>query len=134
MKRYVTDTQCLLWYLTNDRRLPRVAQAAFQQAKEGSAQVLVPSIVLVEAVFLAERQRVPQTTLTELMALSEATTASMRVVPLDLAVARAVSDFGPSAVPELADRIVAATARALKLPLLTSDPAIEESGLVRVAK
>jgi predicted nucleic acid-binding protein len=55
-------------------------------------------------------------------------------VPLDVRVARAVSEFGPSAVPELADRIVAATARALNLPLLTTDPTIEESGLVKVAK
>jgi PIN domain nuclease of toxin-antitoxin system len=88
----------------------------------------------VEAVFLAERQRVPRTTLAELMALSDASTASIRVVPLDLAVARAVSDFGPSTIPELPDRIVAATARALNLPLLTTDPVIEESGLVKVAK
>jgi len=48
-------------------------------------------------------------------------------------VARAVRDFGPSAVPELADRIIAATARALNLPLLTTDPAIAASGLVQVA-
>ena len=134
MKRYVTDTQCLLWYVTKDRRLPKVAQNAFQQAKEGSAQILVPSIVWVEAVFLAERQRVPRTVLAELMALSEAFTASIRVVPLDLAVACAVSDFGPSAVPELADRIIAATARAVNLPLLTTDPAIQASGLVKVAQ
>jgi len=67
------------------------------------------------------------------MALSDAPDAGVRVVPLDLAVARAVRDFGPSAVPELADRIIAATARALNLPLLTTDPAIAASGLVQVA-
>ena len=72
--------------------------------------------------------------LAELMALSDAPTSSICVVPLDLAVARAVSDFGPAAVPELADRIIAATARALNLPLLTTDPAIVASGLVKVAQ
>jgi predicted nucleic acid-binding protein len=45
-----------------------------------------------------------------------------------------VADFGPAAVPELADRIIAATARALNLPLLTTDPAIVASGLVKVAE
>ena len=133
MKRYVSDTQCLLWYMTQDRRLPKMARMAFQQAKEGATQILVPSIVLVEAVFLAERQRVPRPLLNQLMALSDAPDAGVRVVPLDLAVARAVRDFGPSAVPELADRIIAATARALNLPLLTTDPAIAASGLVQVA-
>jgi predicted nucleic acid-binding protein len=43
-------------------------------------------------------------------------------------------DFGPAAVPEMPDRIIAATARALDVPLLTTDPAIAESGLVKVAE
>jgi predicted nucleic acid-binding protein len=51
-----------------------------------------------------------------------------------MAVVRAMHDFGPAVVPELPDRIIAATARALNLPLLTTDPLIEESGLVKVAK
>ena len=134
MKRYVCDTQCLLWYVTQDRRLPKIARTAFEQAKEGVAQILVPSIVLVEVVFLAERQRVPRPILAQLMALSDMPSAGICVIPLDLTVARAVADFGPSAVPELADRIIAATARAFKLPLLTTDPAIAASGLVKVAE
>lgn len=54
------------------------------------------------------------------------------MVPLGMAVVRAVKDFGPAAVPEMPDRIVAATARALDVPLLTTDPLIAESGLVKV--
>jgi len=134
MKRYVSDTQCLIWYFTEDmRRMPKAARNAFEGMENGAVQILVPSIVLVETLFLAERRRVPGTIRTEVMALSDAPEASIRVIPLDLAVARAVADFGPSAVPELADRIIAATARALNLPLLTTDPAIEASGLVKMA-
>jgi predicted nucleic acid-binding protein len=51
-----------------------------------------------------------------------------------MAVVRALSDFGPAAIPEIADRIIAATARALDLPLLTTDPVIGESKLVKVAE
>lgn len=135
MKRYVTDTQCIIWYLAGEEhRMPKEARKAFRGAQDGTVQVLVPSIVLVEAIFLAERRRVPRDILAELLTLSDAATESIRVVPLDLAVARAVSDFGPGAVPELPDRIIAATARALDLPLLTTDPAIADSGLVKVAK
>ena len=134
MKRYVSDTQCIVWYFADDtHRLPRAARSAFAAADEGRAQILVPSIALVEVVFLAQRQRVAQSVLERLFALSDAPDATIYVTPLDLAVARAVADFGPSAVPELADRIVAATARALNLSLLTTDPAIEASGLVKVA-
>ena len=134
MKRYVSDTQCIVWYFADDtHRLPRAARSAFAAADEGRAQILVPSIALVEVVFLVQRQRVAQSVLERLFALSDAPDATIYVTPLDLAVARAVADFGPSAVPELADRIVAATARALNLSLLTTDPAIEASGLVKVA-
>ena len=58
----------------------------------------------------------------------------MCVVPLDMNVVQAVTDFGPASVPELADRVIAATARALGLPLLTVDPAIVESALVKVIR
>ncbi len=134
MKRYVTDTQCILWHLTGDHRLPKAARTAFNAAEDGRAQILVPSITLVEAIFLVQRQRTTASVLAQLLSLSDTPDANIYVVPLDVTVARTVSDFGPSAVPELADRIVAATARALNLPLLTTDPAIQESGLVKVAK
>ncbi len=58
--------------------------------------------------------------------------ASVCVVPLDMKVVQAIADFGPASVPELADRVIAATARALGLPLLTVDRAIIESALVEV--
>jgi predicted nucleic acid-binding protein len=68
-----------------------------------------------------------------LFALPGTPTASLRVVSFDLDMVRAMADFGPSAVPKLADRIIAATARALNLPLLTTDPEIAASGLVKGA-
>lgn len=132
MKHYVTDTQCLLWYLADDRRLPRTANRAFKAADDGTAQVLVPSIALVETIFLSQRKRVSEIPLQRVLNLEEDPDASITVVPLDVAVVRAVSDFGPAAVPELADRVIAATARAQGLPLLTVDSEIAESGLVDV--
>lgn len=132
MKRYVTDTQCLLWSMAEDRRLPKAVRPIFQAADEGRAQILVPSIVLVEAIFLLQRQRVSDVVIRQLMQLSEEADSNFYVTPLDMAVVQALRDFGPTAVPELSDRIIAATARALNLPLLTTDLAIEASGLVTV--
>lgn len=134
MRRYVTDTQCLLWHLNRDRHLPKGARSIFEAADKGHAQVLVPSMVLVESVFLLQRQRVAQAVVEKLLQLPEDADASFCVVSLDLSVARASADFGPAAVPELADRIIAATARALNLPLLTVDHAIAASGLVEMVE
>jgi len=132
MKRYVTDTQCLLWYLADDRRLPRAPARAFRDADHGNAQILVPTIALVEVIFLAQRRRVSQDVLARVLRLPDDPDATILVVPLDMAVVHTVADFGPAAVPELADRVIAATARALNLPLLTVDHAIAQSGLVEV--
>ena len=132
MRRYVADTHSILWYLAGSRRLPRRARSVFRAAKQDRAQILVPSIVLVEAVFLVQRRRISQTQIAQLFELSENEDASIFIVPLDMAVAQAVSDFGPAAIPDMPDRIIAATARALEVPLVTVDPAIAGSGLVEV--
>jgi len=135
MRRFVSDTQCAIWHFIDEqRRMPKAVRNAFQAAEAGTAQILVPTMVLAEAVFLAERRRVPESVVQRLFTLPDTPAASLRVVSFDLDMVRAMADFGPSAVPELADRIIAATARALNLPLLTTDPAIEASGLVKVAK
>ena len=72
--------------------------------------------------------------LAELMALSDAPEQHQMSCRLILRSCTRRQRFRPAAVPELADRIIAATARALNLPLLTTDPAIAASGLVKVAK
>lgn len=92
--------------------------------------MIVPSLVLVEAVFLLQRQKVKEDVLTKLFELSEQPDANFYVTPLDLAVVQALRSFGPAAVPELSDRIIAATALALGLPLLTTDSAMIDSGLI----
>jgi PIN domain nuclease of toxin-antitoxin system len=132
MSRYVADTHSIIWYLARDRRLSRRARSIFQAAKNDRAQILVPSIVLVEAIFLMQRRRIPEAQASKLFELSEDAKASICVVPLNMAVAKAVSDFGPAAIPDMPDRIIAATARALNVPLITSDPTIAESELVEV--
>ena len=132
MKRYVADTQSILWHLAEDRQLSRRARRILDSAEKGHAQILVPSIVLVEAIFLMQRQRIPKSWVSQLFELSEDADANFYVVPLNMAVAQAVSDFGPVAIPDMPDRIIAATARALDLPLITVDPIITESELVEV--
>jgi PIN domain nuclease of toxin-antitoxin system len=132
MNRYVTDTQCILWYLAKDRHLPRAAHSVFHAASEGRAQILIPSITLVETIFLIQRQRVSEDLIVRLLEFTEDAREDFYIVPLDVAVVHAMRDFGPAAIPEMPDRIIAATARALDLPLLTVDHVIIKSKLVKV--
>ena len=132
MKPHVTDTHSIVWHLTRSRKLSRRARRVFQAADEGNGQILVPTIVLVEAVFIAERRRMSTDLVDWLFNLHSSTTENYRLVPLDGRVVQYIRDFGPASVPEMADRIIAATARSLHLPLLTADAAITASGLVQV--
>jgi PIN domain nuclease of toxin-antitoxin system len=87
---------------------------------------------LIEVIFIGDRQRIPTSLVNRLFNMDEAANAAYQVVPLSKAVAVTARDFGPAVIPEMADRIIAATAKHLALPLLTSDTAILESGLVKV--
>jgi len=132
MSQYVTDTHSLIWHLTQPRKLSSKIRRVFQEADQGQAQILVPSIVLIEVIFIGDRQRIPDSLVNRLFKMDEAPDAAYQVVPLSKAVAVIARDFGPAVIPEMADRIIAATAKYFDLPLLTSDTAILASGLVKV--
>ncbi len=112
--------------------MPREIRPIFQAAEAKRAQILVPSIVVVEAILLLQRRRIPESSVDKLLHLSESPDADIFVFPLNLAVVQALHYIGPGVIPELSDRIIAATARAMNVPLLTTDMIIIESGLVKV--
>lgn len=132
MSQYVTDTHAIIWHLVNDRRLSSRARQVFTETDAGQHQVFIPSIVVVEAVYLAERQRINSTTLAQLLALSKASPTNYQVIPLDLEVIQALRATDRTLVPELPDRIIVATALLRGLQLVTRDSAIATAGIVAV--
>lgn len=50
MERYVADTHALLWHVTADPRIGSQAKAIIDKCEAGETQIIVPAIVLVEAV------------------------------------------------------------------------------------
>lgn len=54
MSDFVTDTHALIWYLQDSPRLGKVAQAAFDACDSGRVVVYIPSICLVEIIYLQE--------------------------------------------------------------------------------
>ena len=132
MSQYVTDTHAIIWHLVNDRRLSSRARQVFTETDAGRHQVFIPSIVMVEAIYLAERQRIDSTILAQLLALSEESPTNYQVIPLDLEVIQALRATDRTLVPELPDRIIVATALLWGLQLVTRDSAIATSGIVAV--
>lgn len=121
MSAYVTDTHGLIWHLTADGQLSSVCRTIFEAADRGEAKVWIPGIVLVETVYLAERARFPLTLVTRMLDLIDPPSAGYEVAPLDAGVVRALATIDRSVVPDMPDRVIAATALTRGVPLLTRD-------------
>lgn len=129
MSDYVTDTHGLIWYLEDSLRLGVEAKAAFDACDRGVALIYVPTICLVELVYLCEKGRVPWRLWEQFHAalLTEAT--GLRVTDLTVSVVDALSKISRDAVPDMPDRIIAATALDLGLPLISRDRKIVSAAL-----
>jgi PIN domain nuclease of toxin-antitoxin system len=124
MARYVTDTHALIWHLQASRKLSKRAREIFEQTDAGRVTVIIPSIVLVELVYLAEKDRIKQALVDHVFALLATGAENYAVTPLEADTVQNLRGIARSQVPEMPDRIVAATAKQLDLPLITRDPAI----------
>lgn len=133
MARYVTDTHALIWHLQASRKLSRKARALFQQADAGQVTIIIPSVVLVELVYLAEKGRIAPKLVDQVFTLLTPSTQNYVAAPLDAQTAQTLRSIARSQVPEMPDLIIAATAKQLGLALITRDAAIQAaSGLTAV--
>lgn len=129
MLRAVADTHTVIWYLYDDPRLSPAARAAFEEAAAAGDQVGFSAIVLAEIVYLSEKGRIHPDVLGRLLAALDRPGAVLRELPFDRAVAAVMPTIDRRRVPDLPDRIIAATASLHGVPLISRDRAIRLSGL-----
>lgn len=125
----IADTHALVWYLLNDPRLSTAAKAAFTTAAAQGQLIGIPTISIVEIIYLTEKGRIPQAALTSLQSQLSSQQTVLQVISLDEAVSFRVQQINRTTVPEMPDRIIAATALAYNLPLLSRDHKIQATGL-----
>jgi len=131
LSQFVGDTHAIGWFLTDDPKLSPRAKGVFKDADRGADQIVVPGIVLAEMVYLVERLKIAEVLLERLLELVAAGRAYV-LAPLDEGTIAALRRIPRAAVPDMPDRIIAATALQLGLPLITRDEAIRRSGVVPV--
>lgn len=132
MAALVVDTHAAVWYLLNSSRLSSVAQRAMDDAADAGDPVYLSAISLVEIVYLVEKGRLPTEVIERLSTALSDPHAGFIVAPLDERAAWAVQRISRSTVPDMPDRIIAATALSLGLPLVTRDSAISTVGITTI--
>ena len=129
MTDYVADTHALIWYLENSPRLGSQARVAFDACDRGEIQIYVPTICLVEIVYLMEKGRISPEMKSMLDEELKSGESGLVLADLNMDVVDQIANVLRDDIPDLPDRVIAATELALNLPLISRDRKIVLSGL-----
>ena len=132
MSAVVADTHALIWYLDVPSRLSANAVAALDGATASGNPIFISAISVVEIVYLVDKGRLSTSTLDRLYSTLNSEDSAIAVVPVDLAVARTVHLVSRDVVPDMPDRIIAATSLNLDLPLVTKDAKIRAANVTTI--
>jgi PIN domain nuclease of toxin-antitoxin system len=132
MTGVVVDTHAFVWYFLDPGRLSQTARNAFDAAAAKGDRIFIPAIVLVEVCYLVDKGRWRPEDLDTLVATLNDPSSGFVVAPLDQLTALSVRAIDRSVVPDMPDRIIAATALSLGLPLITRDGKIRASNVVTI--
>ncbi len=127
MTGVIADTHAIIWYLLDSPRLSASALAQFEACRTDGIRVGVASISIVEIVYLVDKGRIPAETIPLLEKGLQQRPSLLEIVPLTQSIALAVQQVSRGQVPDLPDRVIAATALHLDVPLISRDRKIELS-------
>ncbi len=128
--KYVLDTVALARYLEGN--VPETVDKIFNDAEEGNAKIIIPHIVIGEFIYIALKGRLrvddPEETIIELLnKINDSDIFEIR----DMEIAD-WHTFLDIKIPEMHDRMIAAIAKNLNAPVITTDEEISKSRVVDV--
>lgn len=121
MRGIVTDTHPLLWYLFDPVKLSAAGRTAFLEAEARGEVIHVPSIVVVELRYLVDKGKLGEVHYEVILQVLRDSVLPLKIAALDIEVADKLISIPREIVPDMPDRIIAATALKPDLPLVTKD-------------
>lgn len=118
---FVADTHALVWYLTDDERLGGTAEQLLRQADSGDVSVVIPTIVMAEAMFISEKTGA---SFEELLDKVESG-SNYEVYPLNIKVVKQMKKMDEDY--SIHDKAIAATSEILEATTITNDKEIREA-------
>ena len=119
---FVADTHALLWWFTNSPRMSLRASEIFEKCENGENIIFIPSIVVAESLSIFDKKRISFNfkNLLKKIHMSE----NFALIALDYPILQKMVAL--KEVPELHDKIIASTAKFLKLPIITKDKILQK--------
>src|SRR5579864_2341505 len=125
----VLDTHAAAWFLLDSIKLSASVYSLIDHAAVRGAPAYISAVSLVEVAYLVERGRIDANTFDRFTNELDNENPAFKVVPLDARVATALRRIPRNVVPDMPDRIIAATALHLGLPLVTRDRRLQSAGI-----
>jgi len=129
MNPLVVDTHSAIWYLGRSPRLSSTARNAIRAAIDAGEPVYISAVSVAEVTYLVEKGRLTPQQLQDLVSVLHRPDSGFRVAPFDLAIAEVLAEIPRQIVPDMPDRMIAATARHLGFSLVTVDAEIRQAGI-----
>ena len=121
------DTNTLIWLLSEPEKLSPIASEAIEQTGKTQSKLYISAITIVEIVYLVEKGRIPREALELLLEAVGDPSTGLVVDTVDLNAALAVREIPRNDVPDMPDRLIAASALHHDIPLITKDEKIRRS-------
>jgi PIN domain nuclease of toxin-antitoxin system len=125
----VADTHAALWYLLKNPLLSATARTFIEDAARNGHDIVISSISLAEIVYLVEKKRLPASAYSELETALADPDFVLQEAALTGEIVKAMWRVSRESVPDMPDRIVAATAVYFGVPVISRDGDIRTSTL-----
>jgi PIN domain nuclease of toxin-antitoxin system len=125
----VADTHAALWHLFDDARLSAAAEGFINEAAAARRKIAISTISLAEVVYLIEKNRLPSSAYDELTQVLADPEHVFTEAVFTAAIVQAMRQVPRDEVPDMPDRMVAATAVYFDVPVISRDRRIRAASL-----
>lgn len=119
------DTHALIWCIIGDTRLSQPARLVIRQAATEKKQIALSTITLVEIIYLKEKGRIPENLLQELLTELDSPRTIFTLIPIDRAIIMTMQAIHRDDIPDMPNRLIAATSLAIGVSLISRDRKIQ---------